>query len=517
MGTVRSLIRWFPFVTLTCAASLAPADVLRVPADYPNIGAAVAAALRGDTVLVADAIYRGDGNTDVQLQSGITVRSENGPAHCIIDCEDQGWAFSLQATTTEDAITIEGFTILAARASAIRGTGAAETIIRNCVIRDCRDAPAVSVRLWIALENCLIENNRAGGFAADWAWLRMENCILRGNRSSTFGGGVRIDSGFAQIDGCTIRGNRSDQGGGIYSNSRMAIRDCLITGNEAEYAGGGIAGARVTLYNCRVTGNSASEGAGLSLGGNVSIDRCVVAYNHSSGGGAGLMFLGDALTISNSVFRGNRAGGDSDWRPAGGVYAAGTSIARFLFNCTFVDNEGGGGAGALYCDDARVALQNCILWNNAPQEIVLAGAAEADLRYCTIRGGWPGAGNTADDPLFEPASEARLSAQSPCIDAGDPAATPFSSGDIDGESRVMGGRIDIGADEYTARVFLFGDMNCDGARSAADIEWFITAMLNPSGYRTLMPDCEIANGDVNSDGILDTADIEPFIELLTAP
>jgi subtilisin family serine protease len=58
-----------------------------VPSVFPNIQAAVDDAYDDDIVWVADGIYTGEGNRDIDFfGKAITVRSENGPDNCIIDC-----------------------------------------------------------------------------------------------------------------------------------------------------------------------------------------------------------------------------------------------------------------------------------------------------------------------------------------------------------------------------------------------------------------------------------------------
>jgi hypothetical protein len=62
-----------------------------------------------------------------------------------------------------------------------------------------------------------------------------------------------------------------------------------------------------------------------------------------------------------------------------------------------------------------------------------------------------------------------------------------------------------------------GDVNCDGALDAFDIEPFITALVDPAGYATQYPDCQLDLADINGDGAVDAFDVEPFIALLVGP
>ncbi len=62
--------------------------------------------------------------------------------------------------------------------------------------------------------------------------------------------------------------------------------------------------------------------------------------------------------------------------------------------------------------------------------------------------------------------------------------------------------------------FEVGDLNCDGAVDALDIEPFLIALFEPGEYGIRFPDCDINLADINGDGAIDALDIEGFLELL---
>lgn len=114
--------------------------------DYTTIQAAVDAAEDGDVIIVADGIYTGEGNRNIDfLQKTITVRSENGPTHCIVDCwnlpyEEVGFFVNNNSSYPGRSV-LEGFTIrngyTTMDTSAVFALGSAVTCAGTVEVRNC--------------------------------------------------------------------------------------------------------------------------------------------------------------------------------------------------------------------------------------------------------------------------------------------------------------------------------------------------------------------------------------------
>jgi len=431
-------------------------EILHVPADYQTIQEAIDVARYSDTVVIADGIYTGQGNRDIGLLGkAVTVRSENGPDNCIIDCQgtkdDQHGGFRFQKDEDTSSI-LDGFTII--NGYAWQGGG---------IFCD-NSNPMIT--------NCIIASNTAagqgGGICCRYSSPTITNCIITANSSGgdCGGGGINCDrESNPTITNCTISSNTAREcGGAIYSrDSNPIIINCDITNNKAGWGGGGIyCGHDVsptvsgcTIANCTISGNIANgedrHGVPLGKGGGV---RC--GYRSKS-------------TITNCVITGNFAnyygGGMSCW------YDNSTTIA----NCTFAENSARDG-NTLACDSRNqnypsdIQLTNCILadadngiWNNDNSTIIIT--------YSNVQAGWFGEGNIDGDPCFVEAGywdmngvwvdgDYHLLSNSPCIDAGDPNYIPEpNETDLDGNPRIVNDRIDMGAYEYTPPILAELDIN----------------------------------------------------------
>ena len=104
---------------MTTTGSPARDTVIRVPDDFSTIQEAIDATVAGDIVVVADGVYIGDQNKNLDFNGkDITVRSENSAESTVIDCEGNGRGFYLHSGESLAAI-VEGFTIRNASQSGI--------------------------------------------------------------------------------------------------------------------------------------------------------------------------------------------------------------------------------------------------------------------------------------------------------------------------------------------------------------------------------------------------------------
>ncbi|MGD0596638.1 MAG: right-handed parallel beta-helix repeat-containing protein [Sedimentisphaerales bacterium] len=88
-------------------------------------------------------------------------------------------------------------------------------------------------------------------------------------------------------------------------------------------------------------------------------------------------------------------------------------------------------------------ITNCIIWDCNDD---LFGCSAT---YSCIENGDAGTGNISSDPCFIGAgnNDFHIGIHSPCVNAGDPNGSYIGETDIDGEARVIGRCVDIGADE----------------------------------------------------------------------
>jgi len=212
----------------------------------------------------------------------------------------------------------------------------------------------------------------------------------------------------------------------------------------------------------------------------VIILSSVIAENQSSGDGGGLYGAGGSLLLDSCVFRRNIA----HWEGGGAAFLSAASEAAFRF-CLFLNNYGYSDQGTtLFSGSPNLQMIRCTIIDSAQWDyhtvietgnyglinsclfvgfqsqgtFAVPDASEARFQYSGFygfedstlfsNGTPPGIGiivttnangdstdtyyNLFRDPLFvnADAGDYRLSAASPCIDAGDPALPPDPDGSV---------------------------------------------------------------------------------------
>jgi hypothetical protein len=206
------LLCFVALVFIILSSTTAFGAVIRVPGDYSTIQGGIDAASNGDTVSVADGTYVGLGNKDLDFNGkAITVKSDNGPENCVIDCEGNGRGFYFHSDETQSSV-LNGFTIINGQADYGGGI-------------KCNESPRII--------NCKIIGNTAeksggGLFCAVWE-ANITNCIIADN-TAVWGGGIYLSYAQAKITNCTIFGNTATiRGGGIYvSKCVPTITNCIL-------------------------------------------------------------------------------------------------------------------------------------------------------------------------------------------------------------------------------------------------------------------------------------------------
>jgi hypothetical protein len=273
------------------------------------------------------------------------------------------------------------------------GGGAFQAVLSNCTVFG-NSATYGGGAASSTLENCIVMTNNAFGFfggaprgggAVDSV---LKDCLLLGNAATSLGGGAS----HSTLDRCTLIGNRTLTTNAFVGSYGLGggaysstLNHCSISQNCGTNSGGGAYGG--TLNNCIVSSNWAQHGGGVA---SATANNCTIAGNVASSRGGGSV----NSTANNSVIYYNTASNNPNWY----------STTR----------------------------QACCTTPNLPP--VMPGVVRDYL--------------TNEPRFMDPANgDFRLQDDSPCINAGKNIYAT-NSVDIDGNPRIVGGTVDIGAYEF---------------------------------------------------------------------
>lgn len=389
--------------------------------DFPDIQAALDTVKTGDVVELANGIFTGDGNRDLDFQGQeITLCSVNGdPQSCIIDIQadqyDEHRGIYLHSFTGENTV-VEGITFQNGYDSGM-GSGVlifqTHATLRNCVFLENQGAGYVGgagvavLNGSAVIEDCLFDHNHAygpanlegngGGLYCEGSAVSVTGCDFIGNgASSTFdsggvGGGIASISSQLTITGCAFQENfvgpsimGIGRGAGFFLwNGSASLTNCLFLANlSAQGAGGAVAtfeGVDLNLQNCTLVHNGAREGAVHVHGGSVRIANTIITSTYYSGYNKDgehcypvEVWEGEVILASCDVFSND----DGDWVDA----IAGQEFERGNFSADpcFCDPAGG---DFHLCADSWCTPENHPWgWNR------LVGAFEVGCAACDCGG-----------------------------------------------------------------------------------------------------------------------------------
>lgn len=263
------------------------------------------------------------------------------------------------------------------------------------------------------------------------------------------------------IDGFTIQNGKSTYGAGLLCQcSSMLISRVKVVNNISTWVGGGIYtawGSSPTVTESEIADNTADLwGGGIACGDMTMVTRSTIVGNVSNGDGGGIHCQGTARIIGNMII-GNTVSPPT-WRSAG--YGGGICNVGHaeVTNNTVVGNHSRYGGG-MSCGEGTYAspivANNIFAFNSSGVYVILEGAiiknnciyGNADYD-CTNPDILNQDSNISVDPQLADwrTGHNHIQPRSLCVDAGnDSYGTALT--DIDGQDRVLGSHVDIGADE----------------------------------------------------------------------
>jgi hypothetical protein len=355
----------------------------------------------------------------------------------------------------EDGTAIISNCVMAGGSATFYGGGAFQGTLYNCILTNNSAALFGGGAASNTLFNCTLTHNVASAnnnFGGGAYGCVMSNCLIIGNQALA-GGGSGGGAAFSTLTSCVVSSNNAAFGGGLYfgtaSNSLLltnralslgggacsnTLVNCVLQNNFASGNGGGAYNS--ALLNCTVVSNAAIFLPATVNGGGVyggSASNCLLNYNSCSGNGGGAF----SNVMFDCVIRNNSSSGN-------GAGASGS----VLVNCTVVSNStpnGSGGGGGINGGSAS----NSIIYYNSSAKGSNFLNIQQMYYCCTAPLPSGGFGNITNQPGFVdlPNGDLHLQSNSACINSGNNSYVTTST-DFDGNPRIAGGTVDIGAYEF---------------------------------------------------------------------
>ncbi len=293
----------------------------------------------------------------------------------------------------------------------------------------------------------------------------LDGFTITGGQGNTNGAGILLSQSSLTLRNLTVQGNAGNDGGGLYidANSNATLSNVDFLDNKASGSGGGVyndgtlfGGKGDAVYtDVRFLRNEATgDGGALFSTGRPRLTNGIFAGNEAGNRGGAIYASQNTVIFTNTLISGNRA------NKGGGLYlskdGAGTRTLQTFVNPTITGNAASDKGGGAYLVAVNPRFVNAIVWGNTTQ--FYQYSAWSILDHAIVQGGCPAdttcASISKTDPRFAEsiaggsattAGDFRLLPGSPAIDAADSASAPAT--DLQGSSRPVGGRADLGAYE----------------------------------------------------------------------
>jgi len=426
------------------------------PTAATDIQSAVDAATNGDLILVTKGVYNTGGRVvlgtlltnRVVINKPVTVQSVSGPAVTMIQgyqipSGSTAYSNNVRCAYMTNNVVLDGFTIAGG------GTLSDSTLPADSMFRQLAGGGVLCESTNATLTNCVLTGNvcystaaSAGGGGVYQGTLN--SCILSNNLVIAYSvsGGAACKS---ILNNCLIISNSACFGGGAANST---LNGCMVVRNRTPYflsTSGGGGTYFCVANNCLIAGNYSGTWGGGDYNG--ILNRCILSNNTVGGANPGLGQGGGSYQIVNGNFSVSLNNclviSNFSYGNGGGVYGSG-----LVCNCTIVGNTATNQYGGVY----RGYTTNCIIYYNTCNSnyTIYYNYYGQDIDFCsTTPMLYYNKGGITNEPMFVNASAGnfRLSSNSPCINAGKNFAVTGTN-DLDGNPRIVGGAVDLGAYEY---------------------------------------------------------------------
>ncbi len=193
-----------------------------------------------------------------------------------------------------------------------------------------------------------------GGAVANAGNMSVSNSTFQNNQANDAAAIASLSTSTTSVSHSTFNGNKTTNNGGAVLNSgSLIVGDSTFQDNQATGAGGAInnpAGSALSVTNSAFLLNTAGTGAG-AIGSftQATIVGSTFQGNHAVVDGGAINVQSGTLSVSNSTFSANTAGG-----AAGGIANFGQAT---IANSTFSANTAGLRAGALESSGSAATLK----------------------------------------------------------------------------------------------------------------------------------------------------------------